>query len=164
MTNVPIVPDVPVIPDFTVPRAEPPKPIRFKCNGDDYEAYPEVGGGLLLDTISFDDISQIANMPTSDAEAEQMDPARLAAMGRAASEQTRKLMHFLDTVLLPDSAAKFADAMRRAEQPITLSQAMTIARWLVGQYGARPTVPPSSSDNGHGGTGTDSTAGVPTEA
>lgn len=51
------------------------------------------------------------------------------------------LMEFLDAVLLPDSAQRFADRLRSPTEPIGLDEATGIVKWLVEEvYGLRPTV------------------------
>jgi hypothetical protein len=73
-------------------------------------------------------------------------------------------MAFLDQVLLPESAQRFADRLRSVTEPIDLYQVQDVLRFLIGRYSGRPTEPSLSSQNGHDGTTTSSTAGAPAEA
>jgi hypothetical protein len=146
--------------DFSTPKEKALEPIRFKVDDDTFEAYAEIGGGLLMDVIAIDGLEDL-DIPT-DANAE-IGTAQLAAMSRIANAQSKKMIDFLDEALLPDSQQRFAERMRSRENPISLTQVFQIARWLLAQYGARPTEPPSSSVNGHGGSGETSMAGAQPE-
>lgn len=148
--------------DFSVPREAAPKPIEFKVDDDVFQAYPAVGGGVMLDTLTFDvNVLDLENLDNPNVEA---SPKQIAAMTSAINNQARKLLGFLDIALLPASAERFAERMRSTTEPITLDQALEISRWLMGQYGVRPTEPSSPSSNGHDGTGTTSMVGVQAEA
>lgn len=149
---------VPIVPDFSAPLERAPEPIRFTVDDDTFEAYPQVGGGLLMDVISIEGLDQLTLPDDPDAE---LSTSELTKMSRIANTQSRKMLDFLDTALLPESAERFAQRMRSTENPISLQQVFQIGRWLLAQYGARPTEPPSSSDNGRGGSGGPSTAGAP---
>jgi hypothetical protein len=78
-------------------------------------------------------------------------------------------------VLMPDSFKTFRDRMREPEPdaagsepyvPIELPQMMDILQWVMGEYGMRPTTPPSESSDGLPGpdSGTNSTASTSVEA
>ena len=125
------------IEDFTE-EIDPPKP--FKIDGDVFYAVGAPPAGALLD------LAELANMGE--------DPAK--ALGSVAS--------FLDTILLAESAQKFAQRMRDPENPITQKQLMRILQWLIQEYGNRPTVPASSSQGGQASTGTPTTGTAQTEA
>jgi hypothetical protein len=72
------------------------------------------------------------------------------------------LLGFLDKVLLPGSAIRFAERLGSAEDPISIDQATSIAVWLMEEaYGPdRPTEAPSPSQNGSGSDGQSSTDGA----
>jgi hypothetical protein len=76
------------------------------------------------------------------------------------------LMRFLDMVLEPASAIRFAARTRSSENPITLEQTAEIAVWLLEEvYGPeRPTQAPSPSQDGSGSTGTSTTGTATTGA
>lgn len=140
------------IQDFSLPKREP---IRFKIDDDVFEAVPSVGADVMRDVIGMTDAIKVTALDQATATPEQL--------GEAASTvktHTARALQFLDTVLLPESAQRFGERMRSIENPITLEQAFQVWTWLIGQYGGRPTVPSSPSANGHGGTGTSSTAGA----
>lgn len=149
--------------DFTAagPVQETLEPIPFKIDDDVFHAYPEIGGGLLMDTISFEGLDQLQQLTEGDLD--NLTQTQMADMMRITQGQTTKMMHFMDVVLLPESAERFAARMRAAGggdvKPITLTQCFQVARWLMGKYGNRPTEPSSPSSNGHGGTGPSSTDG-----
>jgi hypothetical protein len=77
-------------------------------------------------------------------------------------EKLEILMEFLDTVMLPESAARFAERLRSAENPISLDQCMNITFWLIEEAYTvgRPTRGSSPSLNGSETTGTSSTDGA----
>jgi hypothetical protein len=77
-------------------------------------------------------------------------------------DKIRIVFDFLDKVLLPESAALFAERLASAEKPIEIEQATDVAVWLVQEkYNKeRPTEAPSPSENGSGSTGQSSTDGA----
>jgi hypothetical protein len=123
--------------DFTsARRAEQGESVTFTLNGESYEAAADAPGGALLD------IAAQAGDETAN------DGARAMAIAT-----------FLDSVLLPDSAERFADRFRDPLNPITLEQAVEVLQWLVGEvYVGRPTATRSPSANGRSRTGRPSTA------
>lgn len=76
------------------------------------------------------------------------------------------IMSFLDQVLEVDSALRFAERLKSAENPITIDEVAAIAVWLVEEVYAteRPTEAPSPSPNGSGSTGPSTTDSASTEA
>lgn len=115
--------------------------MSFKVGATDefFYAAPDVPGGTLLDFASTDD------GPVFD---------RMVAM-----------MRFLDQVLLPESAVRFAARLRSAADPITTGDVVELCNWLIGDvYGGRPTGPSSSSENGSSPTTSSSTDGAPLPA
>lgn len=81
-------------------------------------------------------------------------------------EKIRIILEFLDQVLMPDSAARFAERLKSPLAPIEINQAADVAVWLMQEVYApnRPSEAPSSSENGSGSTGTSSTDGAPAPA
>lgn len=73
------------------------------------------------------------------------------------------LLAFLDKVLLPESATRFAERLGSSEAPIDVDQAVAVSVWLMEEaYGPdRPTEAPSPSQNGSGSDGPSSTDGAP---
>lgn len=149
------------IQDFSRPKVER-ETIKFKVDDDLFEAYPEIGGNVLMPAISLDGLDGLVGRDQASLQA--LSPEEQARAATAVNSQTVRALQFMDVVLLPDSAVRFAERMRSVEEPITLEQAFQIWRWLLSQYGARPTEPSSPSENGHDGTGPSSTAGAPVGA
>jgi hypothetical protein len=144
------------IPDFGTPHDAAPKPIEFNVGEDRFQAYPEIAGGLLMDVIAIEGLDQLS-IPDDPNE---LSTSEIAKMGQIANTQAKKMLDFLDEALLPESAELFAKRMRSRDNPITLTQAFAIGRWLLGEYGARPTEPSSSSGNGRDGSGATSMVGA----
>lgn len=88
----------------------------------------------------------------------------VAAVNKATDmDKIRIILEFLDQVLLPDSAERFAERLRSAAEPITIDQAASIAVWLMEEVYSpeRPTEALSPSQNGSESTGPNSTDGAP---
>jgi hypothetical protein len=130
-------------------------------------------GRLGLDGTSMDELARV-------------NPVLAIRVAASSMSQTEKSLRFLQEVLLPESARRWRDNMRplppmpegadpdswyptddelaaHRRKAITLPQCMGVYQRLMVVYSGRPTVPPSSSQNGHGGTGGGSTAGAPPE-
>lgn len=77
-------------------------------------------------------------------------------------DKIRIILEFLDKVLVPASAVRFAERLSSATDPIDVEQAADIAVWLMEETYApeRPTEAPSPSSNGSGSTGASSTDGA----
>lgn len=87
----------------------------------------------------------------------------VAAVNKAENmDKIRIIFEFLDQVLLPESAALFAERLKSPTKPITIDQATSVAVWLMEEaYGSeRPTGAQSPSANGSGSTGQSSTDGA----
>lgn len=145
--------------DFSDPPLErAPEPIKFKLDGDEFQAYPTVGGSVIFDAIHIEGLADFI-----DVDVTNLPPEKQIEAAKVLNQQAAKTMEFLDFVLMPGSREKFAERMRSMENPITLQKAMEIARWLVTQYGDRPTPPSSLSVNGADGTSLASMATAPSE-
>lgn len=136
--------------------------IKFKIDGDVFEAVSDVPASLMSDMMDLSGqfgFTQLnaATLDTDDVSPENIE--RLQGMASQAQQQTSRLLSFLDQVLLPESALLFAERLRSTEKPITLPDAFNTWRWLVEQYGGRPTMQSASSANGAGATGMSSTGG-----
>lgn len=139
--------------DFSLPKQET---LKFKIDDDVFEAVPIVGAQVLRDITNMSDLIQLQGLDTSSVTKEQLE-----AMAEVANQHTARTMQFLDLVLLPDSAARFAERLRSSDEPITIQQTYEVWRWLIERYSARPTPPSLPSLNGHDGTGSSSTVGAP---
>lgn len=126
-----------VIKDFT--KLNKPENIQFKIDDDEFTAVGTAPAMALLD---------------------------VSAVNRAADmDKIRIILEFLDKVLLPDSAARFAERLSSSTEPIEIEQAANVAVWLMEEVYApeRPTEAPSPSQNGSGSTGPSSTDGAQAE-
>lgn len=121
------------MPDFTV--AHPTEPKRFRVDGDVFECAAVLPAGASRDLVSI--------------------------AGADLHTQVTLLGSFLDSVMLPDSAERFARRMRDPLHPITDDQVGDVIVWLIKEYGKRPTTPSPSSASGSGDGGTTSMAGAP---
>ena len=165
-------------PDFSNLREERAgKPIKIPLNGQTYHAIPDPPADLVLDAITGVEVDpELAARFEADPESlTQAERISVAAKGR---EGRRRQMAFLDEVLDDDSAERWAYYMaplpaepkptpqkRREHEKhrITFPQAQAVYQALIKIYSAgRPTEAPSSS-NGHGATGSSSTAGAASE-
>lgn len=152
---------------------KPTGDIEVPLNGAVYYAVPDPPSEVVLSASG-------AHIPEGEMEAiasvietgeDGATPQVLGLAVKASHAATRRALQFLQDVLRPESAQRWADNMRvqRDEagqvvdnpERITLAQCMAVYRALVQVYAGRPTEPPSPSQNGHGGTGTTSTAGLP---
>lgn len=116
----------------------------------------------------------------------QENPQLLIKVGTMQHGNTQRAIAFLQAVLTPESQLRFARYMGpptpvdparvnedgymaqlaadwedHAAKAISLAQVLAVYQGLQKVYNGRPTEPSSSSPDGHGGTGTTSTAGVP---
>jgi hypothetical protein len=81
----------------------------------------------------------------------------------ATPETLNDVLNIFNTILVPESAVRFAERLKSMENPVDLTQVMEIMVWLMELYGRRPTPPPSDSSAGlpSESDGTTSTAGAP---
>jgi hypothetical protein len=164
-------------PDYSAMRSEREgKPIVIPLNGQRYHAIPDPPADLVLEAITGVDIDPAlaARFETEPESVGTADRIKVASAGR---EGRRRMVAFLDAVLEPDSAARWAFYLGRlpddatpqqradhAKHRITMPQVQAVYQQLQRIYsGGTPTEAPSSS-NGHGATGSTSTAGAPSEA
>lgn len=106
----------------------------FSVNGEQFAAYRIVPGAYMLE------LAKVAKAPVE--------------------QQAVAAMTFLDQVLEPDSAERFAERMRDPVKPIDIEQAMEVAQWLLADvYTKRPTTPSSRSRQSRSNTGQSSTDG-----
>lgn len=130
----PIGPD---IMDFSIARP----PIKFKIDGDVFDAYPEVPALILM----------------------EFSAKSAAAVDRADDQAAMdEMVDSLKLVLKPESAALFIDRMRNYENAIGIEHVKKVIPWVLEQYGLRPTEPASDSSDtppsqGNGTTSTAST-------
>ncbi len=173
------MPNSPVeFPDFSELRAaRQGDRIKIPLNGQNYYADPEPPADLVLEAVGAQPLSQ----EVADALAAEPDGSTLTADQRRLVQDTghsatQRMMQFMQVVLEPESAERWATYMRPVpitatakerqdhdKRRVTLAQVKAVYQQLLAVYsGGRPTEAPSSS-NGHGATGTSSTAGAASE-
>jgi hypothetical protein len=115
-------------------------PIEFDIDGEVFYASPVMPADLVL---SLGDLATESNQ----------------------GKRAQAAMAILDSVLLPESATRFADRMKGGEHPITVLDATGVINWLVSEHyaPARPTGGASPSQPGSSTPGTPSTDGAPPE-
>jgi hypothetical protein len=128
--------------DFSEEGEEAP-PIPFKIDNEVYYVAGAAPIGAMLD------LSSLAAFDTNTQD--------VMAMAKA----TTTLMSFLDAVMMPESAVRFAARMRQPIRPIRPTQIMRIIRWCATIYSGKDrTAPPVSSPDGSVATGPSSTDGA----
>jgi hypothetical protein len=130
--------------------------LKFKLDGDVFEAVSSVPAALMSDMMDLSGQFGFTQLNAAEIDVEDISPEnieRLQGMASQAQKQTARLLSFLDQVLLDDSALLFAERLRSTKKPITLADAFNVWRYLVEQYGGRPTKQSVSSANGAGETG-----------
>jgi hypothetical protein len=147
--------------DFTKSRSS--APLEFKIDGDVFQAVPtlnaeqQIQAVSLMNNIGVAELDGLALQNIDGSSATLSDVERARAIATDANKAVLTMMTMLDELLLPASAARFAERMKSKTEPIDLEQAMGVFQYLISEYGDRPTTPLSSSSNGHSGTGTSST-------
>lgn len=68
--------------------------------------------------------------------------------GENSQEKSDALASMFTAVLIPSSASVFVERLGSKENPIGLSKAMEIFKWLLEEYGMRPTQPSTDSLTG----------------
>jgi hypothetical protein len=121
------------IPDFS--RLEVKEPKRFIIDDITYECSPVLPAG---GTRTLAKLTRLQRLSAA-------EPADQDEYGLDIVEQ---LGEFMDTIMLPDSAKQFAERIRDPLHPIDDEQIGKIIVWLIGEYGGRPTNPPSPSSDG----------------
>lgn len=123
--------------DFTAARAAATaEPVTFTIDDDTFECVPvdRVPATAIVDLTALFDV---ADRSKGDAGS--------IGFGDAAT-MLRAVIAFTEAVMVPASAARFAERLRDGGNPITLDQALDVMIWLVQDvYTGRPTSPPSHS-------------------
>jgi hypothetical protein len=113
-----------------------------------------------LDWIEFEIDGEVFKIATV---APAMAVLDVAAVNEAKDlDKLRIIMEFLDVVLEPDSATRFAARLKSQENPITIEQCSDVAVWAMEDLFTtdRPTTAPSPSPNGSETTGPSTTDGA----
>lgn len=111
-------------------RATNPDPLVFEINGEDFTCQEEMSEFVLMELAA--------------AGAKTADEAEAGAA----------FINFLTDVLEPESYERFR--VRAIESKWTAEEMLPFVRAAVEQIGARPTMPPSTSQDGEPTTGTQS--------
>jgi hypothetical protein len=106
--------------DFTVER----KPIKFRVDGDVFEAIP------ALPTMMAFELGNVGDMMRDAADPEQRRQAFLNVFGK---------------LLKPSSLERFVERLGSSEEPIDPAQLIAIVQGLLSRYGLRPTQPSGDS-------------------
>lgn len=110
-------------------------PLKFTIDGEEFTAASSIPGDMMV---------QVAKFLESTDMAEQVDV----------------IVTFLDSVLVPESATRFAARFKSAENPITIDVAADVVMYLIEQLQSRPTGPASDSPSQPALSGNGSGAGV----
>jgi hypothetical protein len=130
--------------DFSEEPGDEVPPLPFRVDDEVYYVAGQAPIGALLD------LSALAAFDQSSVQ----DPMKMA-------KATTTLMAFLDSVMMPESAVRFAARMRTPIRPISPKQIMRIITWCVGVYTGKDRMAPSSSSpDGSVSTGRSSTDGA----
>lgn len=137
-----VQPNDPYIEDLdTEPEGHQPPPLkRFRIMGEVFSAAGECPAGALFDMAAI-----AATTDTGDA---------------ATARKMAAIPAFLDAVIMPESAVRFAKLMRDPERPLTMERVNRVLSHLIRVYGGRPTEQSSHSSGGLGGIGSNSTDGA----
>lgn len=124
-----ITPDVM---DFTIARP----PVRFRIDGDEFEAYPDLPAVRLLEFAT-----RAQRLDTDDEDA------------------VTALTQLFRLVLRPESADPFVHRLSDLDNPIGMQHIEKLIPWLMERYGMRPPGLPHHSSDGspHPDDGTSST-------
>lgn len=126
-----------------------PKRFRVHRDGDVFEAPPVLGPAALLDLVGV--LKKMGNL------------GALAASPESAETAIKAIGDVFEGILDEESGPKFAALLTSRTRPIDLRrQLMPILRWLLEEYGLRPTTASSNSSSASTPTdaGTSSTDGL----
>jgi hypothetical protein len=119
------------------------EPVMFQIDDDTFLCVREIPAGGLIDLLKL----QQELSGTTDR-VRQLDV----------------IVQLMQEMLVPDAFAKFELRLRDRDNPIGLRLLVDVMKWLLGEYGLRPTQSPdSSTDTSQETAGTGSTDGPPPE-
>ncbi len=110
--------------DFTIKR----KPVRFRIDGDLFQAAPALPAGVAFE------FAELAG--------------QLQEQGRDRVAEARAAMGLFEKILYPDSYRRFTERMHSIEEPIDPGQLFMVVSGLMARYGLRPTEPSADSSAG----------------
>lgn len=135
------------IPDYTI-EDEPTVPHRFKVHGEVFEAV-----SVLYKPAR--QLWQRKIVPMFDDAGNLVDPSGF--------DLAEAFGEFLDLVLLPESAERFAAKMRDPLRPLSDDQAAAVVLGLISHYSGHPTPPLSLLNDGQPTESGNSMDGAPHE-
>lgn len=118
---------MPALKDFDAARLERERerdPVRFQLGGETFSLIPRIPLGDSFDL----------------ADAPEPAPETLG-------ESVRALTRFIDRVLIDDDRARWAELLRRRDDPIDAWAIIDLGTWIAEQYAARPTVRSTGSSS-----------------
>lgn len=119
------------------------EPVLFEIDDDTFMCVREIPAGRLIDLMKL----QQELSGTTDR-ARQLDV----------------IVQLMQEMMIPDAFAKFEARLRDPDNPIGLRLLVDVMKWLLGEYGLRPTQSPdSSTDTSQETAGIGSTDGAPPE-
>lgn len=120
----------------------PPTPIGFRIRGRDFFAAGRCPAAAMFD---------MATLAADDDESNRAQAAKVLALPR-----------FLDMVIMPEDAERFAEATKDPIDPIDMKDVGKVVRFLMRKYGGGAPLDGSSpSSGGQSGTGQSSMGGAP---
>lgn len=105
---------------FTTAVRSADDPVWFEVDGERFDCSPVAPGAAILD---------VATLSASED----------------AQDRIRAIPTFLDSVLMPESRARFAARMGNPERPITVDTCGAVIAYLLEVYTGRPPAEPSPS-------------------
>jgi hypothetical protein len=143
------------IPDFTSAR----KVRRFRIDGDVFDCAPAVPVDLARKLSK--ERAKFASLVPANVDPEQFAHANPGLV----DSMMDVIIEILEEIMVPASAARFAERMGSVTEPIDLSQLVAVSQWMMEDLSERPTQPGSDSSDFSTTTTTTptSTAGVPLE-
>jgi hypothetical protein len=153
--------------------------VVIPLNGIKYRALANPPAQLIVEATTAASSAELALVVRAMQEDASLSAEERAQVQSVSRESTAKALKFLDRVLEPESAARWAHYMRplptveegadrdptqaevedHQEHAITLRQCVAVYQQLVVHYAGRPTEAPSPSKSGRGASGGRSTAG-----
>jgi hypothetical protein len=115
--------------DFGSPIASSDEPITFSIYGETFRCRPTMQGTTLIHFI---------------ADSAQDDP----------SAGARAVLNFFDKAIIKEDHERWSELTESDQTVVPMETLSEIMDWLVSQYSARPTEPPTPSQPGDTTTGT----------
>lgn len=118
----------PVPPSAETPDFTPVSNVKFTLYGEQYHGVAEL---TLEDSFSYDTLS-----------------AQLGQTDRSTQDRVETMKSIIRTLIEPNSAERLIAGLGDRERPIGVGTLMKIFKYIMDQYGDRPTTPGSDSSAG----------------